>query len=435
MLPLGKLKNMLKRITSKGNGASTQNAPLNIPLKTIIPRDQHPISRHSISSNAIKVLYRLQRAGFAAYLVGGSVRDLWLGREPKDFDIATNAKPEEVRRIFNNCRLIGRRFRLAHVYFHREIIEVATFRAKSEDSLDDQQQHSDEGMIVRDNVYGTIDDDIWRRDFTVNALYYNIADFSIVDYADGLRDLANGIIRIIGDPEQRFREDPVRILRAIRFAAKLSFTLDPATEAAITALAPSLNQVAKARLYDEVNKLFFYGYAAETFAMLRQYNLFALLFPLTEASLCDAQYHQVTDLLVLATLKNTDLRFQQQKPLTIAFLLAAMLWNPMQRCAEQYQKEGSHPRAAIEEAMDEMIRQQQTCFTLPRHCGQMVIDIWSLQDRLQHTDEKRAVKFLQNRRFRAAYDFLLMRTQAEPELNTIATFWTELQKAHGVYKP
>ncbi len=222
------LKNPWKRDeTSLSDAAEDQ------PLR-IVSRDEHSISRANISENALKVLYRLNKAGYEAYLVGGGVRDLLLGREPKDFDVATDASPEEVRKLFRNCRLIGRRFRLAHVHFGREIIEVATFRAAHEPESDGAV--SENGMLLRDNVYGTLEEDAWRRDFTVNALYYNIRDFSVVDYTGGMADLQAGRLRIIGDPHERFREDPVRMLRAVRFAAKLGFRIDPESEAAIREL-------------------------------------------------------------------------------------------------------------------------------------------------------------------------------------------------------
>ncbi|MGZ8186269.1 MAG: polynucleotide adenylyltransferase PcnB, partial [Methylobacter sp.] len=201
------------------NSARNEAEPITAGVK-IYPRSEHNISRTQVSENALKVLYRLQKSGFDAYLVGGCVRDLLLGREPKDFDVATNADPEQIRKIFRNCRLIGRRFRLAHIHFGREVIEVATFRGAGEEQ-DDKQMLNKEGRLLRDNVYGTIEEDVWRRDFTVNALYYNIRDFSVVDYTGGMEDHRTGTLRLIGDPETRFREDPVRMLRAVRFAVKL----------------------------------------------------------------------------------------------------------------------------------------------------------------------------------------------------------------------
>ncbi|HET7924163.1 MAG TPA: polynucleotide adenylyltransferase PcnB, partial [Rhodanobacteraceae bacterium] len=232
----------------------------------IVPRSEHNISRANISPNALKVLYRLKSAGFEAFLVGGGVRDLLLDRHPKDFDVVTNADPDQIQELFRNCRLIGRRFRLAHVRFGRDIVEVATFRAANVvDPEDDDRAHSDSGRILRDNVYGTIDEDVWRRDFTVNALYYNITDFSISDYVNGVDDVRSRTLRLIGDPEKRYREDPVRMLRAVRFAAKLDFTLAPETAAPIASLGHLIKDVPPARLFDELLKLFQSGHAVQSF--------------------------------------------------------------------------------------------------------------------------------------------------------------------------
>ena len=229
---------------------TTPDSPL------VVPRGDHQISRANISENALKVLYRLKQGGYQAYLVGGGVRDLLLGREPKDFDIATDATPEQVRKVFRNCRLIGRRFRLAHVHFGREIIEVATFRGCGRDASTDGERHIQNGMIVRDNLYGTREEDALRRDFTVNALYYNIADFSVIDYARGLDDLRAGCLRLIGeDTEKRYREDPVRMLRAVRFACKLGFSIDSSCERPLFELGHLLRDIPSARLFEEMLKL------------------------------------------------------------------------------------------------------------------------------------------------------------------------------------
>ena len=294
--------------------ATTFDSPL------IVPRSEHNISRANISENALKVLYRLKQAGYQAYLVGGGVRDLLLGREPKDFDVATDASPEEVKRVFRNCRLIGRRFRLAHVYFGREIVEVATFRSVGEVIGKGERQTSN-GMLVRDNVYGTIEEDALRRDFTVNALYYNIEDFSVLDYADGLKDLESGTLRLLGDPDVRYREDPVRMLRAVRFAAKLGFMLAPSCEEPLFTSGHLLESVPAARLFDEVVKLFMGGTSVQAFEKLRHYDLFARLFPETDEALShEDQDFPVT--FVLRGLENTDQRISVGKPVTPAFLFA-----------------------------------------------------------------------------------------------------------------
>lgn len=260
-------------------------------IPVVVPRAEHGISRANISDNALKVLYRLKQENYQAHLVGGGVRDLLLGHEPKDFDVATDATPEQVRQVFRNCRLIGRRFRLAHVHFGREIIEVATFRGSGD--MDDEalERHTENGRILHDNIYGTIAEDALRRDFTVNALYYDISNFALIDYADGLSDLRAGRLRLIGDPERRYREDPVRMLRAVRFACKLGFSIEPLTEAPLFRLAALLAEIAPARLFDEMLKLFHSGYALDVFEKLRHYGLFGQLFPATEDCLAREDHH------------------------------------------------------------------------------------------------------------------------------------------------
>ena len=307
----------------KNSGKSEQTAP------EIIPRAAHNVSRDEISNSALKVLYRLHKAGYQAFLVGGCVRDAILGLHPKDFDVATNATPEEVRALFRNCRLIGRRFRLAHVRFGREIIEVATFRAAAISAHDDHA-HDEEGRIVRDNVYGTIEEDVWRRDFTCNALYYNIADFSIWDYTGGARDIEQRHIVLIGNADKRMREDPVRMLRAIRFAAKLDFTLDDSVVEAIRKDLPLLSNVPPARLFDEFLKLFQAGFAQKTFDLLRKHGLFAQLFPATDQEIEeDPGFND----FVVAALRNTDKRVRSEQSVNPMFLLGVFLWVPVKKLA------------------------------------------------------------------------------------------------------
>ena len=372
------------------------------------------------------MLYRLKSAGFAAYLVGGGVRDVLLGREPKDFDIATDASPEQVREVFRNCRLIGRRFRLAHVHFGREIIEVATFRAGQDQQLEDQHQ-SDEGMLLRDNVYGTVEQDALRRDFTVNALYYNIADFSIIDYAGGVDDLKNGVLRLLGDPETRFREDPVRMLRAARFGAKLGFRLDPATEAPIAELAPLLREVSPARLFEEVLKLFMGGTAVGSFEKLRQFGLFAELFPETEACLAELD-HEFPLTLVTQGLENTDNRIREDKPVTPAFLFAVLLWEPVRRRAAEMQSANATPFEAIQKAATAVLSNQLERVSLPRRFSTPMQEIWSMQARFVASRRKRPRRLLGHPRFRAAYDFMLLRASAGEEDPDLAAWWTEYQE-------
>jgi poly(A) polymerase len=251
-----------------------------LPQPRIVPRAAHTLSRKNISKGALRVLYRLHEAGYRACLVGGAVRDLLLGITPKDFDIATDATPEQVRKLFRNCRLIGRRFRLAHVIFGREIVEVATFRGFGDGEGAESRRVID-GRLVRDNVWGRIEEDALRRDFRVNALYYDIADFSVIDYVGGMRDLEDRVLRLIGDPEQRYREDPVRMLRAARLAAKLDFAIDDAASAPFAHLSGLLADQAPARLFDESLKLFMAGRAAASFRTLERFGLLKTLFPAT----------------------------------------------------------------------------------------------------------------------------------------------------------
>ena len=392
----------------------------------IIPRAEHTLSRANVSEYALKVLYRLKNAGYKAYLVGGSVRDLLLGREPKDFDVATDALPEQVRELFRNCRLIGRRFRLAHVHFGQEIIEVATFRASEVTGESSERVVEDDGRILRDNVYGNIDEDVWRRDFTVNALYYNIEDFSVVDYVGGLADIQAGQLRLIGDPTARYREDPVRLLRAVRFAVKLGFRIHPDSEAPLLELGPLLEAISPARLFEEALKLFLGGCALQTYEQLRHYQLFGRLFPEVEESLCEEQAGFPKMLLVKA-LENTDRRINEGKPVTPAFLLAALLWAPMRKRLQVHLANGHSLANAQELAQDDVIARQVSHVAVPRRLTQVTREIWSLQGRLEQRSAKTAERVLAHPRFRAAYDFLLLRAEAGEELQAAAEWWTAFQ--------
>lgn len=398
-----------------------------IVTPTIIRRSEHNISRANISENAVKVLYRLHNAGFAALLVGGGVRDLLLGREPKDFDVATNARPEEVRAVFRNCRLIGRRFRLAHVHFGREIIEVATFRGVQE-ADGPTNGTADNGMLLRDNVYGTIEEDALRRDFTVNALYYNIEDFTVIDYTQGLDDLEKGVLRLLGDPETRYREDPVRMLRAVRFSAKLGFRIDEACAAPLTRCASLLRSVPAARLFEEILKLFMSGTAVQAFEKLRHYNLFAELFPETDECLAHQdQEYPIT--FVVRGLHNTDLRIREGKPVTPAFLYAVLLWEPVRRLTNALVASGDAPAVAVQQAGAEVIERQISQTSIPRRFSLPMREIWQLQHRLDQRGGKRAKRLMTHPRFRAAYDFLLLRAEAGEADPELAEWWTTIQEA------
>lgn len=399
-----------------------------ISTPRIVPRSEHNISRANISESALKVLYRLKKSGYQAYLVGGGVRDLLLGREPKDFDVATDATPEQVKAVFRNCRLIGRRFRLAHVRFGREIIEVATFRSANFGKA----EQSANGMVLDDNLYGTIEEDALRRDFTVNALYYNIADFSVIDYSTGMEDLEAGLLRLLGDPGTRYREDPVRMLRAVRFAAKLGFNIEPATEAPIHELGHLLADIPPARLFEEVLKLFISGYAVSTFEKMRHYDLFGQLFPQTEEALSHEE-HEFPLTLVLKGLENTDRRLAEEKPVTPAFLFAVLLWEPLRRMAEVLeQQEGLMPYAAIQQAAGLVIERQVQRVSIPRRFTTPMREIWGLQPRFHNTRGKRPARLLAHPRFRAAYDFLLLRAEAGEADPALAKWWTDYQASQGL---
>ena len=390
----------------------------------IVPRSEHTISRKQISPQALKVLYTLKEAGYEAYLVGGCVRDLLLGHEPKDFDVTTKASPEQVHALFRKSRLIGRRFKLVHVGFGREVIEVATFRAPPE-----ELQHVDEqGRIVQDNVFGTLQQDAWRRDFTINALYYNIRDFSLVDYTGGIADLQQGKIRLIGDPEVRYREDPVRILRAIRFVGKLGLRLEQKTEALIPDLGQLLTDIPAARLFDEMLKLYLTGNAAVTHELLCHYGVFDYLFPQTSIELHSEQDDYPKTLLIKA-LENTDRRIDDDKPVTPAFLLAALLWEPVRKRWQYYQDKKTPLIPALHKAASDVISEQVKRVAVPKRFTLVTKEIWLLQIRLNQRNGKRAFRLLMQNKFRAAYDFLLLRTEAGEPLQELADWWTQFQEA------
>ncbi len=392
----------------------------------IIARADHNISRAQISENALKVLYRLKSAGYASFMVGGGVRDLLLGREPKDFDVATDARPEQVHTLFRNCRIIGRRFRLAHVQFGREIIEVATFRANQSPTGDSDESHNDTSRILRDNTYGTLEQDAFRRDFTVNALYYDIRDFSVRDYVNGLADLRSGTLRLIGDPYTRYREDPVRMLRAVRFAAKLGFRMHADTAAPIASLSALLDDIPPARLFEEILKLFLYGFGLQSFESLRHHRLFARLFSRTDAIL-NTEEEGFPHTFIAQALASTDARVNADKPVTPAFLFAALLWEPVRQQTNVLEAQGLHPGEAVRRAADEIIPQQISRVALPRRFATPMLEIYQLQPRFAQRDGKRPLRLLAHPRFRAAYDFLALRAAAgevDPEL---ARWWTEIQ--------
>ncbi|TNF35852.1 MAG: polynucleotide adenylyltransferase PcnB [Gammaproteobacteria bacterium] len=408
----------------------TQPMTETLPQPRIIPRPEHGISRKDISPEALKVLYRLNDAGFDAYLVGGGVRDLLLGGHPKDFDVATNATPEEVRELFRNSRIVGRRFRIAHVQFGRNVIEVTTFRA-SHDSAEEGTHHAvqaDSGMLLRDNVFGSIAEDALRRDFTINALYYSIRDFSLWDFTGALEDLENRRLRIIGDPATRYREDPVRILRALRFAAKLGFTLEPATAAPISTLKSMLENIAPARLFDEILKLFMSGHGVATWQQVTHHDVLRHLMPATAHAI--AQGPAWVSALIEQALANTDQRIAEDKPVTPAFLYASLLW-PAVALRMAALQETLPPMDAYRRAADEVLHQQLRHITIPKRFSLPMREIWDMQWRLARRTPKSAATLLTNPRFRAGYDFLLLRESAGELPAGLGDWWTEFQQANS----
>lgn len=435
---------LLRRSAQAGTQAETQDATApetpaqeaaELPLGTrrVIPESEHQIPRRHLDDNAMKVVYRLEDAGYEGYLVGGCIRDLLMQKQPKDFDIATSAHPEEAEALFRRGRLIGRRFKLLHVRFGRDIIEVATFRASHDHDKagKDNARTADTGMIVRDNVYGTIEEDALRRDFTVNALYYDAKDHSLIDFANGYRDIQNRCLRMIGDASERYREDPVRMLRAARFAAKLGFDIEPGTAQPIHELAPLMRNVAAARLFDEVLKLLQSGHGEASFRQLKRFGLFQYLFPLTDEALDDEDYPVET--LVVNALCNTDRRLAQGKSVTPAFLFAALLWYPLQRRMQQLEDETDLPPVPrLHEAANQILGEQVKHTAIPRRFSTPVREIWELQLRLPRRQGKKADQLMEQPRFRAAYDLLLLRENSGEDLGGLSQWWTDYQAANPI---
>ena len=422
-----------KQLNLPDSAVETAAAPSSlstvIPGARVTPRSQHNVSRRQISDSALQVLNGLHRAGFQAYLVGGSVRDLLLGREPKDFDVATDAHPEQVRKLFRrNARLIGRRFILVHVQFGNEIIEVATFRGGANGKKDESSEHSETGRILADNVYGSLEEDARRRDFTANALYYNIADRCILDFSTGMEDLQAGRLRVIGDPEQRYREDPVRMLRAVRFAAKLGFTLDAAAQAPMAACREHLQEVPSARLFEETLKLFLTGNAQTSFEHLRQMGLFATLFPQVDALLDDARYSSAR-ILLQGALQGTDARLLDGKSVTPAFLFAALLWPALQQESQLLEQQGKPETVALQQAASNVLQECAGRVSVPRRFALPMREIWDLQARFMRRGGRRPHALLAHPRFRAAFDFLSLRSQSGEIPATLVEWWEQFQTA------
>jgi len=405
-----------------------------LPPLTVIPRDQHNISRKDISPNALKVLYRLNDAGYEAYLVGGCIRDLLLGQTPKDFDVVTSANPDQVRQVFKNCRLIGRRFRLAHVVFGPEVIEVATFRGHHSAGEEEQNLpagvRSDHGQILRDNVYGTIEEDAERRDFSINALYYSVRDFAIYDFANGVAAIKAGSIELIGDPQTRYREDPVRMLRAIRFATKLNMQIAADTAAPIHELAPLLKNIPAARLFDESLKLLLAGKAFDNFMLLKEFGIIKELLPQVHKVLKQDSEGKVLELITSA-LQDTDERVAQDKPVTPAFVYAALLWYPVElRMQTLLIESGLNEIDALNIAMTEVLDDVVRLIGIPKRFTLSIRDIWALQGRLSKRAGRRAFKLMEQPKFRGALDFMQLRAKAEGgPLAELAIWWQQFVHA------
>lgn len=404
--------------------------------------NQHSIQHRDISKGALQTIKTLDDAGFSAYLVGGGVRDLLLGGHPKDFDVATNATPEQIKQLFNRqARIIGRRFRIVHVRVGRDVTEVTTFRAHHENTDNHPQAvRSGSGMLLRDNVYGDICSDAMRRDFTMNALYYSPRTGAITDFTDGIKAVKARTVKMIGEPELRYREDPVRMLRAVRLAAKLKFTIDSETAAPILTLGPMLGEVAPARLFDECLKLFMSGYAATTFEHLQLYKLFDQLFPVTEGyleeeSTCADQSeiglpsaHSFQSLLRQA-MANTDERIHSNKRVTPAFILAVILWPPVILEQKRLLDQGYKPAPALNTAAHTIINRQIKRVAIPRRFTLAMREIWELQLRLPRRRGNQAWRLMEHPRLRAAYDFLLLREQSGEDHQGLGQWWTDFQAA------
>jgi poly(A) polymerase len=415
------LKKIWRKLTSPKNQANSTDPVL-------VPRNEHCISRKNISNSATKILYRLNEAGFQAYLVGGGVRDILLGLQPKDFDIATDATPEEIHKLFRNSRIIGRRFRLVHIMFGREVIEVATFRAGHDDSCQTKAKTSTHGMLVRDNVFGNLEEDAFRRDFTVNALYYTVEDFSVLDYVGGLEDLEKRQLRLIGDPVTRYREDPVRILRAIRLSCKLNLSIEKKTAAPIKELSEMLEHISPARLWEEANKLFLAGHAYKTWHDLIERGVAQHLFSATTTALNNDQSGNFAQFIDKA-LNSTDKRIAQMQPVTPAFLFAVFLWLPVQNETERLLKKGMVAYEASQKAASKMFDLQRETIAVPKRFSITAREIWSLQFRLFNRRKKNVDSLIAHPKFRAAYDFLVLRAGNDKQLKELADWWTDFQNS------
>ena len=404
------IKKFFRRVLGLGSGK---------PVR--VPRARHRLARSALSPAALKTCEGLRGAGFEAYVVGGAVRDLLLGIEPKDFDVATDARPEQVKPLFRRALLIGRRFRLVHVMVGHETVEVSTFRAADPET----SEKSEHGRVLRDNVFGTQEEDARRRDFTVNALYFDPATEQIVDYHGGLADLRKRVLRMIGDPETRYREDPVRMLRAVRLGAKLGLTLDPDTRAPIRELAPLLEFVPPARLFDEMLKLLLSGHASACVRELREVGLHNGLLPLLDVIL----EQPLGERFVTLALAQTDERVRSDRPVSPAFLFAALLWHEVLAAWKARQAHGERPLPALDTAMDEVLDAQCKKLAITRKLTATMREVWSMQPRFDQRSGQRPYRLLESPRFRMGYDFLALRAASGEVSADAEAWWRAFQQA------
>ena len=403
------IKKFIRRVLRLGSGSGPRT----------VPKEQHGIGREAISPGSRKVCEVLHSHGHEAYVVGGAVRDLLLGLRPKDFDVATDAYPEDVHKIFRRSRLIGRRFKLVHVMFGEETVEVSTFRARTATETDEH------GRVLRDNIYGTREDDAIRRDFTINALYYDPASETILDYHNGLRDLQRKSVRIIGDARARYREDPLRMLRAVRFAAKAGFAIDERTRKPIRELAHLLENVPPSRVYEEMQKLLLSGHAATSLRQLRSEGLHRGLLPLL-----DVMFEQpMGERFVTLALEQTDSRVRSGKSVSPAFLFAALLWHEVLAAWKKAQQRGLKPIPALFQAMDAVLDIQTDKLAIPRRFTAIMKEIWASQPRFEQRSGRRPFALLMHERFRAGYDFLVLRAASGEVPAELAQWWEKFQHA------
>ncbi|MFZ6754649.1 polynucleotide adenylyltransferase PcnB [Undibacterium sp. Dicai25W] len=407
------IKKFIRKILGVKNSAESGKAN---PKPTMLTAKEHGINPKLVSANAIRVTQTLQENGFKAFIVGGAVRDLLTGVKPKDFDIATNATPEQVKRLFRRAFIIGRRFQIVHVMFGQDLLEVTTFRGPSNDA----PPKDEHGRVLRDNTFGEQHEDAARRDFTINAMYYDPASQTVFDYHGGIKDIRKKTLRIIGVPEARYREDPVRMLRVVRFAAKLQFEIDAATRAPIGVMAPLINNVPAARVFDEMLKLLTSGHAMACLQQLRKEGLHHGLMPLLDV----VMEQPLGEKFVTLSLANTDERVQQGKPVSPSFLFASLLWHQVLEKWDAYKAAGEFPIPALHLAADDVLNAQTDALAIQRKIGADMRDIWAMQPRFEKRVGKTPYKMLEHQRLRAGYDFLLLRCASGEIDAEIGEWWT-----------